>query len=63
MIFLFVAFLGYGTWIEAPHSEFDSMSQCRRAKIEVIRGMKDDAIDTYIIKCTRDPNFDYRTEL
>jgi len=41
-----------GSWITA-RSYFSTMGQCKRAKIEVERGLKGDAVENYKVECRR----------
>ena len=57
-VFLFVAFLSFNGWQEAPPSEHSTMGICKRAQQEMKRGFIGDAINGKT-KCTRDPSFKF----
>ena len=57
-VLLFVAFLSFNGWHEAPPSEYSTMGSCKRAQIETERGFTGDDLNGKT-KCTRDPSFKF----
>ena len=57
-VFLFVAFLSFDGWQEAPPSEYSTIGICKYAQRETERGFLGDDIDGKT-KCTRDPSFKF----
>jgi len=60
-VFLFVAFLSFSGWQQAPPSEYATMGICKQAQRETEHGFLGDAIDGKT-KCTRDPSFKFNLD-